>query len=152
MATKYFNRRDRERMMVLALLISRLPDIYENFSNNLIDSKQRGRIKAAHTSLNKLFNEIIQSVDLQQRKQLQRGILHHDIRVVETSGLTPEEVDESNDTFLDLMEVVQEERCYQCKLDDVEACPYRIAMLNWSVPVFNEECNDGECHYKVVIE
>lgn len=52
-------------MMVLALLISRLPDIYDNFSDNLIDSKQRGRIKAAHTSLNKLFNEIIQSVDLQ---------------------------------------------------------------------------------------
>ena len=68
MATKYFNKHDRERMMVLALLISRLPDIYDNFSNNLIDSKQRGRIKAAHTSLDKLFNEIIQSVDLQQRK------------------------------------------------------------------------------------
>ena len=152
MATKYFNKHDRDRMMVLALLISRLPDIYENFSNNLIDSKQRGRIKAAHTSLNKLFNEIIQSVDLQQRKQLQRGILHHDIKVVETSGLTPEEVDESNDTFLDLMDVVQEERCYQCKLEDIEACPYRIAMLNWSVPVFNEECNDGECPYKVVLD
>lgn len=152
MATKYFNKHDRERMMVLALLISRLPDIIDNFSNNLIDSKQRGRIKAAHTSLNKLFNEIIQSVDLQQRKQLQRGILHHDIKVVETSGLTPEEVDESNDTFLDLMEVVQEERCYQCKLEDVEACPYRIAMLNWSVPVFNETCDEGECPYKVVLE
>lgn len=152
MATNYFNRHDRERMMVLALLISRLPDIYENFSTNLIDNKQRGRIKSAHTSLNKLFNEIIQSVDLQQRKQLQRGVLHHDIKVIETSGLTPEEVDESNDTFLDLMAVVQEERCYQCKLDDVEACPYRIAMLNWSVPVFNERCDDGECPYKVVLD
>ena len=152
MATKYFNKHDRERMMILALLISRLPDIYENFSTNLIDNKQRGRIKSAHTSLDKLFNEIIQSVDLQQRKQLQRGILHHDIKVVETSGLTPEEVDESNDTFLDLMAVVQEERCYQCKLDDVEACPYRIAMLNWSVPVFNENCDGGECPYKVVID
>ena len=59
-------------------------------------------------------------------------------------------MDESNDTFLDLMSVVQEERCYQCKLEDVEACPYRIAMLNWSVPVFNEECDEGECPYKVV--
>lgn len=139
-------------MMVIALLISHLPDIYDNFSNNLIDSKQRGRIKAAHTLLDKLFNEIIQSVDLQQRKQLQRGILHHDIKVIETSGLTPEEVDESNDTFLDLMTVVHEERYYQCKLEDVEDCPYRIAMLNWSVPVFNEQCDDGECPYKVVIE
>ena len=106
MAIKYFNRYDRERMMVLALLISRLPDIYENFSANLIDNKQRGRIKSAHTSLDKLFNEIIQSVDLQQRKQLQRGILRHDIKVIETSGLTPEEVDDSNDTFLDLMSVI----------------------------------------------
>lgn len=152
MATKYFNRHDRERMMVLALLISRLPDIIDNFSKNLMDNKQRGRVKTAYKHLDTVFNEIIQSVDLQQRKQLQRGILHHDIKVVETSGLTPEEVDESNDTFLDLMDVVQEERCYQCKLEAVEACPYRIAMLNWSVPVFNEECEDGECPYKVVIE
>lgn len=138
MATKYFNRHDRERMMVLALLISRLPDIIDNFSTNLMDNKQRGRVKAAHKHLDTVFNEIVKSVDLQQRKQLKRGILHHDIKVVETSALTPEEVDESNDTFLDLMEVVQEERCNQCKLEDVEACPYRIAMLNWSVPVFNE--------------
>ena len=117
-----------------------------------MSNKQRGRVKTAYKHLDTVFNEIIQSVDLQQRKQLQRGILHHDIRVVETSGLTPEEVDESNDTFLDLMAVVQEERCCQCNLTDVEACPYRIAMLNWSVPVFNEECDEGECPYKVVLE
>lgn len=96
---------------------------------------QRGRIKSAHTSLNKLFNEIIQSVDLQQRKQLQRGILHHDIKVVETSGLTQEEVDESNDTFLDLMSVVQEERCYRCKLEDVEVQVRRCR----SLPVSNSD-------------
>ena len=152
MATKYFNRHDRERMMVLALLISRLPDIIDNFSKNLMDNKQLGRVKTAYKHLDTVFNEIVKSVDLQQRKQLKRGILHHDIKVVETSGLTQEEVDESNDTFLDLMEVVQEERCYQCKLEDVEACPYRIAMLNWSVPVFNEQCDDGECPYKVVLD
>lgn len=152
MSTKYFNRYDRERMMVFALLISRLPDIIDNFSTGLMSNKQRGRVKTAYKHLDIVFNEIIQSVDLQQRKQLHRGILHHDIKVVETSGLTPEEVDESNDTFLDLMAVVQEERCYQCKLDDVESCLYRIAMLNWSVPVFNEECDEGECPYKVTMD
>ena len=149
MSTKYFNQYDRERMMVLALLISRLPDIIDNFSKNIMDNKQRGRVKTAYKHLDTVFNEIIQSVDLKQRKQLQRGILHHDIKMVETSGLTPEEVDESNDTFLDLMSVVQEERCYQCKLEDIEACQYRIAMLNWSVPVFNEQCDDGECPYGI---
>ena len=152
MATKYFNKHDRDRMMVLALLISRLPDIVDNFSTGLMSNKQRGRVKTAYKHLETALNEIIQSVDLQQRKQLQRGILHHDIKVVETSALTPDEVDDSNDTFLDLMSVLQEERCYRCKLDDVEACPYRIAMLNWSVPVFNEECDEGGCPYRVVIE
>ena len=74
MATKYFNKHDRDRMMVLALLISRLPDIIDNFSNNLMDNKQRGRVKAAHKHLDTVFNEIVKSVDLQQRKQLQTNL------------------------------------------------------------------------------
>ena len=67
MSTKYFNRYDRDRMMVLALLISRLPDIIDNFNNNIMDNKQRGRVKTAYKHLDTVFNEIIQSVDLQQR-------------------------------------------------------------------------------------
>ena len=90
MATKCFNKHDRDRMMVLALLISRLPDIVDNFSTGLMSNKQRGWVKTAYKHLDTVFNEIIQSADLQQRKQLQRGILHHDIKVIETSGLTSE--------------------------------------------------------------
>lgn len=149
MATKYFNQYDRERMMILALLISRLPDIIDNFSVNLMDNKLRGRVKSAYKNLNTVFHGVLDDVEFEQRKQLQRAIYHHDIKVVATSGLKPQEVDESNDTFLDLMAVVQEERCYRCSLDNIEACPYRIAMLNWSVPVFNETCEEGQCPYKV---
>ena len=152
MATKYFNQYDRERMMILALLISRLPDIIDNFSTNLMDNKLRGRVKSAYKNLNTAFHGVLDDVEFEQRKQLQRAIYHHDIKVVATSGLKPQEVDESNDTFLDLMAVVQEERCYQCNLDNIEACPYRIAMLNWSVPVFNETCEEGQCPYKVVLD
>lgn len=151
MATKYFNRYDRERMMVLALLISRLPDIIDKFSKYLMDNKMRGNVKAAHTLLDKTFKAIINNVDMEQRKQLKRSITHHDIRIVQTSELTQQEIDDSEDTFFDLMEVVQEERCYHCKLDNVAECPYRIAMLNWSVPVFNEKCEDGECPYKIIL-
>ena len=152
MATKYFNKYDRERMMVLALLISRLPDIVDNFNHDLLTPKLAGKVKSARTNLHNVFQELVNSVDINQRKQLKRGVLHHDIRVVETSTLTKEENDEGNDMFLDLMAVVQEERCYECKLDDIDACPYRVAMLNWSVPVFNEDCKDGECPYKASIE
>ena len=149
MATKYFNQYDRERMMILALLISRLPDIIDNFSTNLMNNKLRGRVKSAYKNLNAVFHGVLEDVEFEQRKQLQRAIYHHDIKVVATSGLKPQEVDESNDTFLDLMAVVQEERCYHCNLDNIEACPYRIAMLNWSAPVFNETCEEGQCPYKV---
>lgn len=135
--------------MILALLISRLPDIIDNFSANLMDNKLRGRVKSAYKNLNAVFHGVLKDVGREQKKQLQRAIYHHDIKVVATSGLKPQEVDESNDTFLDLMAVVQEERCYQCNLDNIEACPYRIAMLNWSVPVFNETREEGQCPYKV---
>ena len=38
-------------MMVLALLISRLPDIVDNFSTGLMSNKQRGRVKTAYKHL-----------------------------------------------------------------------------------------------------
>ena len=38
--------------MILALLISRLPDIVDNFSSNLMDNKLRGRVKSAYKHLN----------------------------------------------------------------------------------------------------
>lgn len=152
MVTKYFNQYDRERMMLLALLISRLPDIIDNFSSNLMDNKLRGRVKSAYKHLNAVFRGVLKDVAYEQKKQLQRAIYHHDIKVLAQSELTAEEADDSNDTFLDLMAVVQEERCYKCNLDNIEACPYRIAMLNWSVPVFNEHCEEGECPYKVVLD
>ena len=90
MTTKYFNKYDRERMMILALLISRLPDIIDNFSANLMDNKLRGRVKSAYKHLNAVFHGVLDDVAYEQRKQLQRAIYHHDIKVLAQSELTAE--------------------------------------------------------------
>ena len=68
MTTKYFNKYDRERMMILALLISRLPDIIDNFSKNLMDNKLRGRVKSAYKNLNTVFHGVLDDVEFEQRK------------------------------------------------------------------------------------
>lgn len=45
--------------------------------------------------------------------------------------------------------MAQEAKCYGCKLDNIENCKLRIAMLNMSVPVVSEEYTDGECTFYV---
>ena len=143
---KYFNRENKERMMKFGVLLGVVPELIDGLK---LQGSQRSRMRTCDTHIKNVFDELIQSVDRAQCEQLKRAIHHHDIKISQSKPYSQEIEEEADNTFFDIVEVAQEAKCYGCKLDNVENCKLRIAMLNMSVPVVSEEYTDGECPFYV---
>ena len=143
---KYFNRDNKERMMKFGVLFGVVPELIEGLK---LEGSQRSRMRTCDTHMKNVFEELIQSVDRAQCEQLKRAIHHHDIKISQSKPYSQEIEEEADNTFFDIVEVAQEAKCYGCKLENVENCKLRIAMLNMSVPVVSEEYADGECPFYV---
>ena len=143
---KYFNKENKERMMKFGVLLGVVSELIEGLK---LDGSQRSRMRTCDTHMKNVFEELIQSVDRAQCEQLKRAIHHHDIKISQSKPYSQEIEEEADNTFFDIVEVAQEAKCYGCKLDNVENCKLRIAMLNMSVPVVSEEYEDGECPFYV---
>ena len=143
---KYFNRDNKERMMKFGVLFGVVPELIEGLK---LEGSQRSRMRTCDTHMKNVFEELIQSVDRAQCEQLKRAIHHHDIKISQSKPYSQKIEEEADNTFFDIVEVAQEAKCYGCKLENVENCKLRIAMLNMSVPVVSEEYADGECPFYV---
>ena len=143
---KYFNKANKERMMKFGVLLGVVPELIDGLK---LDGSQRSRMRTCDTHMKKVFEELIQSVDRAQCEQLKRAIHHHDIKISQSKPYSQDIEEDADNTFFDIVEVAQESKCYGCKLDNVENCKLRIAMLNMSVPVVSEEYTDGECPFYV---
>ena len=106
-------------------------------------------MRTCDTHMKNVFEELIQSVDRAQCEQLKRAIHHHDIKISQSKPYSKDIEEQADNAFFDIVEVAQEVKCYGCKLEDVDNCKLRIAMLNMSVPVVSEEYADGECPFYV---
>ena len=143
---KYFNKANKERMMKFGVLLGVIPDLIDGLK---LEGSQRSRMRTCDTHMKNVFEELIQSVDRAQCEQLKRAIHHHDIEISQSKPYSSEIEEQADNAFFDIVEVAQEVKCYGCKLDDVENCKLRVAMLNMSVPVVSEEYADGECPFYV---
>ena len=143
---KYFNRDNKERMMKFGVLLGVVPELIDGLK---LEGSQRSRMRTCDTHMKNVFNELIQSVDRAQCEQLKRAIHHHDIKISQSKPYSQEIEEEADNTFFDIVEVAQEAKCYGCKLENVENCKLRIAMLNMSVPVVSAEYADAECPFYV---
>ena len=143
---RYFNKANKERMMKFGVLLGVVPELIDGLK---LEGSQRSRMRTCDTHMKKVFEELIQSVDRAQCEQLKRAIHHHDIKIIQSKPYSQEIEEEADNTFFDIVEVAQEAKCYGCRLDNVENCKLRIAMLNMSVPVVSEEYADGECPFYV---
>ena len=143
---KYFNKANKERMMMFGVFLSVVPELIDGLK---LEGSQRSRMRTCDTHMKNVFKELMQSVDSAQCEQLKRAIYHHDINISQSKPYSQDIEEQADNTFFDIVEVAQEARCYGCTLEDVENCKLRVAMLNMSVPVVSEECADGECPFYV---
>ena len=143
---KYFNKANKERMMKFGVLLGVVTELIDGLK---LEGNQRSRMRTCDTHMKNVFEELIQSVDRAQCEQLKRAIHHHDIKISQSKPYSQEIEEEADNTFFDIVEVAQEAKCYGCKLENVENCKLRIAMLNMSVPVVSEEYVDCECPFYV---
>ena len=123
-----------------------IPELIEGLK---LEGSQRSRMRTCDTHMKNVFEELIKSVDRAQCEQLKRSVHHHDIKISQSKPYSQDIEEQADNAFFDIVEVAQEAKCYGCKLEDVDNCKLRIAMLNMSVPVVSEEYANGECPFYV---
>lgn len=144
---KYLNKRNKDYVMYLVLLVEHIDGMIESLKLEGIDRK---RLKTAKTYMYNVYRAIIESLDRNQQEALLRTAKHNRIAFVpERGNFTETEVEQSRDILYDIVEGALEGKCVDCQEGAiVEDCALRQAMLQYQIPVYEEVCDEGRCPYK----
>lgn len=142
----YLNRRNKQHVMMLALLAGLLPEAEKSLKLEKGDIRKNFRMAA--TFAQKGIDLLLSTIDLEQSKALIRAVKHNQLELVpDYSKFTENIFKESTENIYNIAEVAIEARCIGCKITDIEGCELRKAMINFDIPVFTEQCPDGVCPY-----
>lgn len=141
----YLNRRNKQNIMMVALLTGLLPAIEESLK---LDGYTRKNFRMAATWAKKGMDNILGSIELTQAKALIRAVKHNQLELVpDYSKFSETVLKESTNAMNVIAEVAMESKCRGCTIEDVEGCELRKAMINFDIAVLKEECAEGECPY-----
>lgn len=147
MAVRYFNKRNKDLIMIMGMIIDKIPEMVESLK---LDGANKRKLNTCATFFQNVFTETIQSVDREQQRALKRAAKHNRLVVVADTNVSYEAelVDEGQDALNTLIDAVLSVHCWDCNTAEKEAsCELKKALLGFHIPVLHEECSTGECPY-----
>lgn len=146
---RYLNKRNKYYLIVLTMMFSMMEEVIVSLK---LEGKQRQKLRAAATYIENVFTEIVGSLEQNQQEALLRTAKHNKLEIIaDTSkNYDDEMIQQSRDILYDIVEEAINHRCIGCRMCDkeVEDCRLRQALLQYQVPVAQEEVEKGDCPYK----
>lgn len=156
---KYFNRQEREQMIIIALMHSQIGDILEHWkkAGNLTKPEHKN-LKTAHTYILKFMDEIYSRYDQKEVKRIIRDLKTKKLallyesraRVLLDNENTEIELQTNQETIEDIAEGIIDGFCVKCKRKDYEECNVREFLFISDIEKFDPTAKE-KCQYKIDI-
>lgn len=143
---KYLNKRNKDFLMFLVMFAENLGAIVESLK---LDGEMARKLRTSRTYIFNVYTQIIKSLDRDQQEALLRASKHNRLAVVSDTAVSDTMLERSRDYLYDIVEAAINGQCKDCPEGDmVNGCALRKAMLQYQVPLYQEECKDTECPFK----
>lgn len=143
---KYLNKRNKEFVMFLVMFVENIDLIVESLK---LSGEMARKLRTSKTYILNTYTQIIQSLERNQQEALLRASKHNRLAVVSDTAVSDTMLEQSRDYLYDIVEAAINGQCRECSEGNiVEGCVLRKAMIQYQIPVYQEECQDGECPFK----